>query len=50
MADFCQVLMIFMEFINIGPVYTRGCMGGAQGGISGGKSLKKKQDDTNSRV
>ena len=33
----------FMEFINIGPVYIRGWMGGAWGGIGGGdKSLNKE--------
>ena len=27
-----------MEFINIGPVYTRGWVGGVQGGVGGGKA------------
>ena len=33
----------FMEFINIGPVYIRGWVGGAQGGVSGDKSLNKEE-------
>ena len=32
MAGFCQFFTIFlMEFINIGPVYIRGWVGGARG-------------------
>ena len=38
-----------MEFINFGPVYIRGWVGGAQGWMGGGKSLNK-EEDTNSRV
>ena len=49
MASFRQFLMIFMDFINIGSVYIRGWMGGAQGGVGGCKSLNK-EEDTNSRV
>ena len=33
----------FMEFINIGPVYIRGWVGGAWGGVGGGKSLIKEE-------
>ena len=44
MAGSCQFFMIFfMEFINIGPVYIRGCVGGAWGGVGGGKSLNKEE-------
>ena len=44
MADFRQFLMIFlMEFINIGPVYTRGGREGRGGGVGGGKSLIKEE-------
>ena len=32
MADFCKFLKIFMEFINIGPVYKRGGQEGCGGG------------------
>ena len=43
MAGFRQFFMIFlMEFINIGPVYIRG-VGGARGGVGGGKSLIKEE-------
>ena len=45
MAGFHQFLMIvFMEFINIGPKYIRGWVGGWErcgGGVGGGKSLNK---------
>ena len=42
MADFRQFLTIFLlEFINIGPVYIRGWVGG--GGVGGGKSLIKEE-------
>ena len=40
----------FMEFINIGPVYIRGWVGGARGGVDGRKAYTKKQEDTNSGV
>ena len=44
MASFHQFLMIFlMEFINIGPVYIRGWVGGVQGGVGGDKSLNKEE-------
>ena len=44
MADFCQFFMIFfMEFINIGPVYIWGWVGGVRGGVGGGKSLIKEE-------
>ena len=44
MVDFRQVLTIFlMEFINIGPVYIRGRVGGVQGGVGGDKSLIKEE-------
>jgi len=44
MAGFRQFFMIFlMEFINIGPVYIRGWVGGARGGVGGGKSLIKEE-------
>ena len=39
-----------MEFIGIGPVYIRGGWEGRRGGVDGGKSLKKKKQDTNSIV
>ena len=43
MAGFRQFFTIFfMEFINIGPVYIRGWVGGAQG-VGGGKSLIKEE-------
>ena len=32
----------FMEFVNIGPAYMRGWVGGAWGRVSGGKSLNKE--------
>ena len=48
MADFHQFLMIvFMEFINIGPGYIRGWVGGMRGWW---QKLKQEQYDTNSRV
>ena len=51
MADFHQFLMIlFMEFINIGPAYIRGGGRDTGKGWVVGKALIKKQDDTNSRV
>ena len=51
MAGFHQFFMIsFMEFINIGPVYNRGWVGEARGGVSGGKSLNKEEKDTSSRI
>ena len=38
MADFRQFLMIFLlEFINIGPVYIRGWVGGARGWVGGAR-------------
>ena len=44
MAGFRQFFTNFlMEFINIGPVYIRGWVGGAQGGVGGGKSLIKEE-------
>ena len=53
MAGFRQFFSIFMmEFINIGPVYSRGWVGGAQGWgwwegckgtVGGGKSLIKEE-------
>ena len=44
MAGFHQFFMIlFMEFINIGPVYSRGWVGRARGGVDGGKSLNKEE-------
>ena len=44
MASFQLFFTIFlMEFINIGPVYIRGWVGGAQGGLGGGKSLIKEE-------
>ena len=43
MAGFRQFLTsFFMEFINIGPAYIRGWVGGVQGGVGGGKSLNKE--------
>ena len=49
MASFRQFLMIFfMEFINIGPVYIRGGQEGHGGGVGG--AYTKKKEDTNSRV
>ena len=35
--------MFLMEFINIGPVYIRGWVGGHGGGVGGGKSLIKEE-------
>ena len=35
--------IFFMEFINIGPEYMRGWVGGTQGGVGGGKSLNKEE-------
>ena len=44
MAGFHQFFTIFlMEFINIGPVYIRGWVGGARGGVGGDKSLIKEE-------
>ena len=44
MAGFRQFLKIFLiEFINIGPVYIRGWVGGVRGGVGGGKSLIKEE-------
>ena len=44
MADFRQFVTIFlMEFINIGSAYIRGWVGGARGGVGGGKSLIKEE-------
>ena len=44
MAGFSQFFMIFlMEFINIGPVFIRGWVGVAWGGVGGGKSLIKEE-------
>ena len=44
MPGFRQFFMIFLlEFINIGPVYIRGWVGGARGGVDGGKSLIKEE-------
>ena len=44
MAGFRQFFTIFlMEFINIGPVYIRGWVGGARGWVGGGKSLIKEE-------
>ena len=46
MADFCQFLTkFFMEFINIGPVYIRRWVGGAQGWRGWWQNLTKKQED-----
>ena len=38
-----------MEFITIiiGPMYIRGLVGGAWGGVGGTKAKTKKKDDTN---
>ena len=47
MAGFCQFLMIlFMEFINIGPVSIREWAGGVRGGVGSGKKLKQRQKKT----
>ena len=47
MADFHQFFTIFlMEFINIGPVYIRGWVGGARGGVGGGKKLNQRRKKT----
>ena len=35
-----------MELVNIGPVYIRGWVGGARGGVGGGKSLNKEEKKT----
>ena len=35
-----------MEFIKIGPVYIRGWVGGARGGVGGGKILIKRRNKT----
>ena len=44
MAGFRQFFTIcLMEFINIGPVYIRGWVGGVGGGVGGGKSLIKEE-------
>ena len=44
MAGFRQFFTyFFMEFINIGPVYIKEWVGGAQGGVGGGKSLNKEE-------
>ena len=32
-----------MEFINIGPVYIRGWVGGVRGGMDGGKSFNQRR-------
>ena len=41
---FSPVLYDFlMEFINIGPVYIREWVGGARGGVGGGKSFNKEE-------
>ena len=43
MADFHQfVMIIFMEFINIGPAYIRGGYEGCGVGVGGGESLNKE--------
>ena len=39
---FLPVLVFFMEFINIVPVYVRGGLEGCRGGVDGGKSLNKE--------
>ena len=36
-------MILLMEFINIGPVYIRGWVGGARGGVGGGKTLIKEE-------
>ena len=44
MAGFRQFFTIFfMEFINIEPVYIRGWVGGARGGVGGGNSLIREE-------
>ena len=44
MAGFCQFFTnFFMEFITIGPVYIMGWVGGARGGVTGGKNLNKEE-------
>ena len=50
MAGSSQFYIFFMEFINIGPLYIRGWVGGVWGwvggvrdGVSGGKSLNKEE-------
>ena len=44
MAGFPQFLMIFlMEFINIGPMYITGWVGGVRGRVGGGNSLIKEE-------
>ena len=51
MADFHQFVTVFsMEFINIGPVYTKGWVEGHGEGWMVTKAWTKKQDDTNSRI
>ena len=51
MADFWKFLMIvFIEFINIGPVYIRGGREGCGVEWVVSKAKTKKQDDTNSRI
>ena len=42
MANFCQFLMILIEFINIGLVYIRGGLEGLWSRVGGGKSLNKE--------
>ena len=43
MAEFCQILMVcFMEFTNIEPVYIKELAEGAQGGMGGDKSLNNE--------
>ena len=44
MAGFRQLFTIFlMECINIGPVFIRGWVGGARGGVGGNKNLIKEE-------
>ena len=40
----------FMEFINIGPAYIRGWVGGYGSWVGGGKSLNKEEEYANFRV
>ena len=47
MADFHQFLTIFLlEFINIGPVYIRGWVGGARGWGGWWQKLKQRRNKT----
>ena len=47
MAGFCQFFMIFlMEFINIGPEYIRGWVGGAWGWGGWWQKLNQRRKKT----